>query len=129
MMRSGKPAFRRTCVSRNQFEKTSLQQRLELHAEYLNQNDRSGKEKHPFPVGKLCDGLLPDVLIFHDALQVQGIHSQMKRGHVSISDGQTLDDQAIASSHSRNATHGQLNGLQGRETCLAIPVEDIEPIE
>ena len=75
--------------SSNQLEKTSLQQRFELHAEYLNQNDRSGKEKHPFPVGKLCDGLLPDVLIFHDALQVQGIHNQMNLGSVSTSVGQT----------------------------------------
>ena len=76
-MRSGKPALRRTLVSCNQFEKTSLQQRFELRAEYLNQNDGSSEEKHPFPVGKFCDGLLPDVLIFHNALQVQGIHSQM----------------------------------------------------
>jgi hypothetical protein len=53
----------------------------------------------------------------------------MHPGRVAISTGLTSAFLSMASPPSRNATHGMFNGLQGRKTCLAITIEDIEPVQ
>lgn len=128
-MRSGKPAFRRALVSCDFLQKPLLHKRLDLGAEYLDQKHRSLEKKHSFAVREFCDGLWSQVLIFHDALLLRGIPDPMHPGRVSISTGLTSASLSMASRPSRNATHGMFNGLQGREACLAVTIEDIEPVQ
>ena len=128
-MRSGKPAFRRTLVSCDFLQESLLHEGLELCAEYQDQKHRYLAEKHPFPVREFCDGLWSQVLIFHDALLLRGIPNPMRPGRVSISTGLTSAFLSMAPPPSRDATHGMFNGLQGRKTCLAITIENVEPVQ